>query len=64
MKVIRQVGEYSLIKNTAHSISLCYYIDNGEDVSEYQDEFDIEHLKFVKDDDEFVMECKKFMEIT
>jgi len=60
MKVIRQVGNYTLIKNTTHSISLCYYIDNGEDVSEYLDEWDIQHLKFVKDD-EFVMECKKFM---
>lgn len=40
MKIIRQVGNYSLVKKGKQ-----YYIDNGiDDVSEYMDEFDIADL--------------------
>jgi len=60
MKIVRQVKNYSLVKNEENSKTLCYYIDNGTDVSEYQDEFDIQHLIFVKED-EFIKECKEFI---
>jgi H2-forming N5,N10-methylenetetrahydromethanopterin dehydrogenase-like enzyme len=61
MEIVRQVKNYSLVKNQENSKTLCYYIDNGTDVSEYQDEWDIQHLMLVKKD-EFIKECKEFID--
>ena len=40
MRILRQVGIYSLVKNyQSENKSLKYYIDNGDEVSEYMDEY-------------------------
>lgn len=40
VEILRQVDIYSLCKsNQTESKTLCYYIDNGNDVSEYFDEY-------------------------
>lgn len=57
MKVLRQVGIYSLIRSSqSESKTLKYYIDNGEDVTEYMDEYDIKPL-FVYSNKEFEEFC-------
>lgn len=59
MRVLKQVGIYSLIRNTViENKTLKFYIDNGEDVSEYMDEFDIKPLFFYNDKEfeEFCLE--------
>jgi len=55
MKIIRNVGNYSLVKK-----GRWYYIDNGiDDVSEYMDEFDCSGL-FECDDYDFIKQCENF----
>ena len=38
MRILRQVGIYSLVYQLENK-SLKYYIDNGDEVSEYMDEY-------------------------
>jgi hypothetical protein len=54
-EIVRQEGVYSLIKVDNDS-SLCYYIDSGDEVSEYMDRFDIEDL-LTCDSGLFIGEC-------
>lgn len=59
MKVIRVINEFSLVKSSqSESKTLKYYIDNGEDVSEYMDEFEIQPLLNYSDEEfkEFCIE--------
>ena len=57
MRVLRQVGIYSLVKSSqSESKTLKYYIDNGNDVSEYMDEYLIKPL-FLYNDIEFEEFC-------
>lgn len=57
MQVLRQVGIYSLIRSSqSESKTLKYYIDNGEDVSEYMDEYEVKPL-FLYSDEEFEDFC-------
>ena len=44
MKIIKQSGQYSLIKRDELNSSLNYYIDNGQDVSEYFDKLEAQEL--------------------
>lgn len=54
---LRQVGIYSLVKSSqSDSKTLKYYIDNGDDVSEYMDEYLIKPL-FLYNDIEFEEFC-------
>ena len=53
MRILRQVGIYSLVKNYQ---SLKYYIDNGDEVSEYMDEYLVKPL-FLYSDSEFEEFC-------
>lgn len=60
MKILRQIGKYSLVKNSdSESKSLKYYIDNGEDCTEYFDKYDKDELMEMNDQD-FKKECKSY----
>ena len=57
MRILRQVGIYSLVKNyQSENKSLKYYIDNGDEVSEYMDEYLVKPL-FLYSDNEFEEFC-------
>jgi hypothetical protein len=57
--VRRAVNGYSLVENPENSKTLRFYIDNGEDVTEYMDEFDIDEL-FTCSDEDFTNECESY----
>ncbi len=41
MEIVRQVGNWSLLKKVTATKNTLYWVDNGsDDVSEYMDEFD------------------------
>ena len=57
MRILRQVGIYSLVKNCqSENKTLKYYIDNGDEVSEYMDEYLVKPL-FLYSDSEFEEFC-------
>ena len=55
MRILRQVGIYSLVYQSENK-SLKYYIDNGDEVSEYMDEYLVKPL-FLYSDSEFEEFC-------
>ena len=60
MKVIRQVGKYSLMAVENIDSELNYYIDNGEDVTEYFDKYIVNFLTVSCTDEEFENECNDY----
>ena len=56
MKVIRQVGKYSLVDTENTDTELRYYVDNGDDVTEYFDKTEVDYLDKCCDI-EFADEC-------
>ncbi len=54
MKVVRRVKNFSLVKRGRN-----YWVDNGQDVTEYMDVFDCNCLLNCSDA-EFLKECKSY----
>ena len=58
MEILRKEGVYALVYNPeSENKSLRYHIDNGEDVSEYFDEYEANNIL---NNDEFIKECKAY----
>jgi len=58
MKVLRKVDIYSLVKSSqSKNKNLNFYIDNGEDVTEYFDQYEKDRLLNIENDQAFLNEC-------
>lgn len=59
MEILRQEGVYALVYNPhSENESLRYHVDNGEDVSEYFDEYEANDLL---NSDSFIKDCKAYL---
>lgn len=57
MKILRQEGKFTLIEKIEDpSLSLRFYIDNGEELTEYFDELEKELFMYLSRED-FIAEC-------
>lgn len=57
MEILRQVGRYSLVRSSqTENESLVFYLDDGDDTTEYFDEYEAETLLALPDP-EFENHC-------
>jgi len=62
INILKQVGNYSLVENTSKGkSSLRFYVDNGEEVSEYFDILEAQELFDIDDEEFFVGACEEYV---
>lgn len=61
MNIIRQIGCFSLVESSqSESKTLKYYIDNGEETTEYFDHYEKNRLLEIESDHIFANECASY----